>query len=93
MKNIIPIQIWVNGNLQIANVFVLQIVNDDLQSRAQLYYKLLNKTVVDDQESYTMVTDGNLTIDGVSYQNWTNQPDVNEWIYNWSADQLNIEII
>lgn len=93
MKNIIPIQIWVSGNLLIANVFVLQIVNDDLQSRAQLYYKLLNKTVIDETESFTIVTDGNLTIDGVSYQNWTNEPDVNEWIYNWSADQLNIEII
>jgi hypothetical protein len=41
------------------------------------------------------VAQGNLTIDGADYIAWGDQPAmaINAWIYNWSAEKLNLTII
>jgi hypothetical protein len=41
------------------------------------------------------VAQGNLVIQGEDYSDWGDQPamQINDWIYNWSADKLNLTII
>jgi hypothetical protein len=41
------------------------------------------------------VAQGNLTIQGAEYVEWGDVPamSINAWIYDWSAQQLNLTII
>jgi hypothetical protein len=93
MAQIQPVTLWIQGTTKTANVFDLSIVNDDLATRAVLYYRLGSETVTEESNSTVWLQDGNLTIDGQSYQTWDADPSANEWIYNWSALQLNLTII
>lgn len=95
MKYIQPITIWVSGQIQTANIFQLRIVLDNLQDYAQLYFQIGNETIIPDNPLpvITWYQDGNLSITGADYDNWNNDPDANEWIYNWAATQLNITIV
>ena len=85
MKQIQPIQIWVNGSLQTATVFNLIIINDNLSNSATFYWQLL-----DSAES--KLADGNLTMGEPTYDQWGAQPDVNQWAYEWAATELNITL-
>ena len=85
MKQIAPIQIWVNGSLQTATLFSLIIINDNLSNSATFYYQLLDADA-------TKLADGNLTIGEPDYNQWSSQPDVNQWAYQWAATQLNITL-
>ncbi len=93
MAQIQPITLWIQGTTKTANVFDLSIVNDDLATRAVLYYRLGSETITEENTSTAWLQDGNLTIDGESYQTWDADPSANEWIYNWAALQLNLTII
>lgn len=85
MKQIAPIQIWVNGSLQTATLFSLIIINDNLSNSATFYYQLLDADAV-------KLADGNLTMGEPEYDQWGAQPDVNQWAYEWAATQLNITL-
>lgn len=85
MKQIQPIQIWVNGSLQTATVFNLIIINDNLLNSATFYWQLL-----DSAES--QLSNGNLTMGEPTYDQWGTQSDVNQWAYEWAATQLNITL-
>ena len=85
MKQIQPISIWVNGQQQTATVFSLIIINDNLLNSATFYWQLLDADAV-------KLADGNLTIAEPQYDQWSSQPDVNDWAYQWAATQLNITL-
>jgi hypothetical protein len=85
MKQIQPIQIWVNGQQQTATVFSLIIINDNLLNSATFYWQLL-----DSAES--KLADGNLTMIEPQYDQWGTSSDVNQWAYEWAATQLNITL-
>ena len=85
MKQIQPISIWVNGQQQTATLFSLIIINDNLTNSATFYYQLLDADAV-------KLTDGNLTIGEPDYDQWSSQPDVNQWAYEWAATELNITL-
>jgi hypothetical protein len=85
MKQIQPIQIWVNGSLQTATVFNLIIINDNLLNSATFYWQLLDADAV-------KLTDGNLTIGEPDYDVWGSTADVNQAAYEWAAKQLNITL-
>lgn len=96
-KQIEPITIWANGTSKDAEYLQVTGINDNYESSATNYWALFTK-VVDAEGVESMgeqVSQGNLTIDGVSYQEWGDQPamQINEWIYNWAAEQLNLTII
>jgi hypothetical protein len=96
-KQITPVTIWVNGENKIAEYLQVIGINDNYQSSATNYWSLYTK-VVDENgvESMGMqISQGNLIIDGENYVLWGDQPAmaINEWIYNWSAEQLNLTII
>lgn len=85
MKQIQPIQIWVNGSLQTATVFNLIIINDNLLNSATFYWQLLDSAEV-------KLADGNLTMGEPTYDQWGTSTDVNQWAYEWAATQLNITL-
>lgn len=85
MKQIQPIQIWVNGSLQTATVFNLIIINDNLSNSATFYWQLLDSAEI-------KLADGNLTMGEPTYDQWGTSSDVNQWAYEWAATQLNITL-
>jgi hypothetical protein len=85
MKQIQPIQIWVNGQQQTATLFNLIIINDNLSNSATFYWQLLDTDAV-------KLADGNLTIGEPTYDQWGTSSDVNQWAYEWAATQLNITL-
>ncbi len=85
MKQIQPIQIWVNGQQQTATLFSLIIINDNLSNSATFYYQLLDADAV-------KLADGNLTMGEPTYDQWGTSTDVNQWAYEWAATQLNITL-
>jgi len=85
MKQIQPIQIWVNGSLQTATLFNLIIINDNLSNSATFYWQLLDSAEI-------KLADGNLTMSEPTYDQWGTSSDVNQWAYEWAATQLNITL-
>ncbi len=87
-KQIEPINIWVNGETKTGVNFSVTCINDNYDNSATNYWQILD---ADGQQ----IASSNLTIDGQDYIDWGDQPAmaINEWIYNWSADKLGLEII
>jgi len=95
-KQIEPVTIWSNGESKIAEYFQVIGINDNYESSATNYWTLFTKVVTEGVESQgEQIAQGNLIINGEDYINWGDQPAmaINEWIYNWSASQLNLTII
>ena len=96
-KQIEPVTIWTNGESKIAEYLQVIGINDNYESSATNYWQLFTKVVdaegVENQGE--AVAQGNLTISGQDYINWGDQPAmaINDWIYNWSASQLNLVIL
>jgi len=96
-KKIEPITIWANGESKVAEYFQVTGINDNYESSATNYWALFTKVVdAEGVESQgEQVAQGNLTIQGEEYVAWGDQPAmaINAWIYNWSAEKLNLTII
>ena len=96
-KQISPVTIWVNGVSKTAEFFQVTCINDNYENSATNYWQLFTKVVdAEGVESQgEQVAQGNLTISGQDYINWGDQPAmaINAWIYDWSAEQLNLTII
>jgi hypothetical protein len=96
MKAIQPITLWIAGETKTANVFQMRIVGDDLSNYASLFYQLGHETPAPDpadKPAISWLQDGNLSIQGAEYQAWNNDPNANDWIYNWAAQKLNLTYI
>jgi beta-lactamase class D len=96
-KKIQPQQVWVNGESKQAEYFQVTCINDNYENSATNYWQLFTK-VVDAEGVESMgeqVSQGNLTIQGEDYVLWGDQPamSINAWIYQWSADKLNLVIL
>ena len=96
-KQIEPITVWVNGESKEAKYLQVTGINDNYESSATNYWQMF--TMVVDAEGVEsqgeQVAQGNLTISGEQYVEWGDVPamSVNAWIYNWTAEQLNLTII
>ncbi len=88
MKQIEPIQIWINGENKTGINFSVSCVNDNYENTATNYWQILDADL-------QQISQGNLTISAQDYIDWGNQPAmaINEWIYDWSADKLGLTII
>lgn len=96
-KQISPVDIWVNGESKTAEFLQVTCINDNYESSATNYWQLFTK-IVDEEgndKQGEQVAQSNLTIDGQDYINWGDQPamTINAWIYQWSADKLNLVIL
>jgi hypothetical protein len=85
MKQIQPIQIWVNGQEVTATLFNLIIINDNLLNSATFYWQLLDADA-------SKLADGNLTMGEPDYDVWGSSADINLSAYEWAATKLNITL-
>ena len=88
MKQIQPINIWVNGETKTGVNFSVTCINDNYENTATNYWQILDADL-------QQISQGNLSIGGQDYIDWGNQPAsaINIWIYNWSATKLGLTII
>lgn len=89
-KFIKPVIIWANGQSQNANLFSMISISDNLLDTATFYYQLLAIDTTVEPATETQLAQGNLTLGPSEYHNWDGS---NEWIINWAAEKLNLEII
>jgi hypothetical protein len=89
-KTIKPISIWTNGTSQNANVFNMISISDNLLDVASFYYQLLDVSTIEDEVNSIILVEGNITLNSDEYPLWDG---TNEWIINWAAEKLNLEII
>ena len=82
MKQIQAIPSWVNGQSVTATILNAYAINVVLGTSASFYYSLLD-------ESLNMVAQGNLTMTGEAYTQWT----VDSYAWDWIAEQLNLTIV
>ena len=84
MKEIAPIQSWVNGKSVTATIFNLYPIGGELFKYARFCYALLD-------ENMSVCATGNIDMTGEAYQAWGNN---DEYAYNFAAspDQLNLTI-
>ena len=96
-KQIEPQEVWVNGVSKTAEFFQVTCINDNYENSATNYWQLFTKVVDSEgvESQGEQVAQGNLTIDGADYVAWGDQPAmaINAWIYQWSADKLNLVIL
>ena len=82
MKQIQPLSIWGQGSTKDATILNAYVVNLQLNKSATFYYALLS-------EAKETLAQGNLTMDGDAYLQWSE--DDNAW--GWIAEQLNLTIV
>ena len=83
MKQIQPIIFPLN--LGIATIFNC-IGNDNFTDSITIYYQLFTET-------NKQLQSGNLYLNGFDYQAYNTSPDGNEYIYQWSAQQIGVTLI
>ena len=81
MKTISPIQSWINGQSVTATILNAYAINVALGVSATFYYSLLDSDLVS-------VAQGNLTMTGEAYTQWT----VDSYAWDWISTQLNLTI-
>lgn len=94
MKTIQPVNVWLNGSVQVATKFGMDSIFDNLEDSATFYYQLFSSTLdAESNEVLTQVAQGNLSMTGADYENWDSSPNINEAAYQWGATQLNLTIV
>jgi len=83
MKNIQPVIFPLNlGTATQLNC----VGSDNFSTSVTIYYQLLTET-------NTQLQSGNLIMDGQDYEIYNTSPDGNEFIYQWSAQQIGVTLI
>jgi hypothetical protein len=94
MKQIQPIQIWINGQLKTAHWLDSTSVYDNLLTEAKFSYFLYAESLDTEINPYgELITDGSLVMNGQDYIDWNNNPDINEDAYIWIANKLGLTLI
>ena len=94
MKEIQPISIWSNGTSHSANFINAYVINDNLTDSATFYYSLIASTTdIEGNTSSIQLSQGNLTMGGVDYENWDTAVDINQEAYVWITTQLNLTLV
>lgn len=88
MKQIQPVQIWTNGQVQAGSVINAYIINDNLKDSATFYWSILSAEV-----DGSLLSQGNLTISEPDYSIWDSTADINDAAYQWICDQLGLTLI
>jgi hypothetical protein len=88
MKQIEPVQIWVNGSVQTGNFINAYIINDNLQDSATFYWAIFTA-----ETEGIQLSAGNLTIVEPDYSVWDSTADINGAAYSWICDQLSLTLI
>jgi hypothetical protein len=86
MKNIQPINVWVDGSTKEATSLTLFITFDNLETEAVFEYHL------SDVNSTSLIK-GSFTIGDGDYQLWGQSLDANTDAYNYAASLLNLSFV
>ena len=86
MKTIEPVSIWDNGSVKLGKVLNSYANNVSLGNFATFYYSIFE--LEDEDKLGNQVAQGNLTMDGEAYTQWT----VDSYAWDWVAQQLNLTI-
>ncbi len=87
MKIIEPVAIWDNGTVQEATILNTYAINVTLNTSATFWYGLF--TLTPDGNIGGQLTQGNLSMTGEAYAQWS----VDAYAWDWIAEQLNLTII
>jgi hypothetical protein len=94
MKQISPIQIWVNGQNKTAQVLDARIINDDLATSCTFYWELKEASIppTEDtpEQAGATLAQGNVSMTGEDYENWYNS---NEEAYAYIAEKINVTLV
>lgn len=83
MKQIQPVIFPLNlGTATILNC----VGSDNFRTSVTIYYQLLSET-------NSTLQSGNLMMSGFDYEAYNTSPDGNEFIYNWTAQQIGVTLI
>lgn len=97
MKEILPQSVWLKGVEYEAQYLQCTGTYDNYLSEAKVYFQLFTMLIdVNGEKSpFLEVSNGYETIQGQDYVDWGNVPamSINDWIYNWTAEQINVTII
>ena len=88
MKQIQPIQIWVNGSVETGSWINAYIINDNLQDSATFFWAIFSSEI-----DGTQLSDGNITIVEPDYSVWDDTADINLAAYQWICSQLGLTLI
>ena len=106
MRQILPVNIWVNGEQKAGNYLDMKITYDNLSTKAIFKYYIISSTPYPDQHrdendnivettSYLneVLVENQLEISGQDYQSWGSTGDANNEAYIWAAAKLNLTLI
>ena len=86
MKQIQPVSIWYNGKIVQATIINMISVSDNLSTQANFYYQLY-------VNANFQVSEGNLTMSGADYIDYSTSTTANDYAYQWGATQLNLTLV
>jgi hypothetical protein len=92
MKQIEPVQIWVNGSVQTGSWINAIIREDNLKDFAIFYWAIFEDGSEPDTQGL-QISSGNLTINEPDYSVWDSTADINLAAYQWICDQLGLTLI
>lgn len=94
MKQIEPVQIWMNGTNRTAEILDVRIINDDLATSCTFYWELKEASTpaTDDtpEQAGQQLAQGNISMSGEDYENWDNS---NEEAYEYIAEKINVTLV
>lgn len=97
MKEIVSQTVWLNGLEYEAQYLQCTGTYDNFLNTAKVYFELFTMLidVNGDKSPAQQVAGGYEEIQGQNYADWGNVPasSVNEWIYDFIAQQINVTII
>jgi len=88
MKQILPVQIWNNGSVQIGNFINAIIIFDNLKDTAEFYWSIYST-----DPNGNILTIGNFTMEEPDYSVWDSTNDINEAAYEWICSKLGLTLI
>jgi hypothetical protein len=86
MRNITPLDVWVDGEIKQATNLTLIITYDNLESDGVFEY------VLSDRDNNAFVK-GELAITGTDYVTWGQSTNANDDAYVFAATQLNLTLV
>ena len=92
MKQIEPVQIWVDGSVQTGTWINAYIREDNLLDFAIFTWSIFADGAEPDTQGLQL-TAGNLTINEPDYSVWDSTADVNLAAYQWICSELGLTLI
>jgi hypothetical protein len=86
MKEIQPVSIWYNGQVNNAIIYNMYSINDDLSTQCTFCYQLYDANNL-------QLAQGNITMYNADYTTYSTSTDSNEYAYQWGATQLNLTLV